>query len=488
MRVLLILAGRRTFFRWVSPPLGILQLAAYLRSRLKNLEIRIVDQRATDLSIEEVVSRAVEFGPDMVGISCTTPNCDSLGALSSGIRRALPKALQMIGGPHASAFGADLMDTLSADCVVMGEGELTCEHVLRIWQEGSRDFSAVPGLVWRSSDGECLSNPGPTPVIQDLDTLPFPAYDLIDVRAYWRLWSMSMLPPPRRYISMFTSRGCPYRCIYCHEIFGKRFRAQSPERMVDELEHYIRTYGIKEVEFFDDIFNLNGRRVIEFSELVRRRNLRVSISFPNAIRTDILTEDVADALAAAGTRLSAFALESGSPRIQELICKRLNIPKYLEGVAMLAKRRVFTYGFVMFGFPTETAADMQMTVDALRQSKLHAGYAFIVTPYPKTGLFDLAMRLHPGKMARIGYARTDYAEYPCVNLSEVSDEVLTAYMRKAYSALFLNPFRALRIVRDFPRPWSVARYAPGVLLSLTRSGHKYSQAQEYSRSQEAAAT
>ena len=478
MRVLLILTGRRTFFRWVSPPLGILQLGAYLRSTLKNVEIRVVDQRAMDCTNEEVVSRAVEFAPDVVGISCTTPNCNTLVALSSGIRCALPQALLMIGGPHASAFGAELLDTTCADCVVVGEGELTCEQVLRIWQEGSRDFSGVPGLVWRSVDGECLTNPGSAPVIEDLDTLPFPAYDLIDLRSYWRLWSMSMVPPPRRYISMFTSRGCPYGCIYCHEIFGKRFRAQSPERIVAEMEHYVRTYGIKEVEFFDDIFNLNGRRVIEFSELVQRRNLRVSISFPNALRTDILTPEVADALVAAGTRMSAFALESGSPRIQELIQKRLNIPKYLEGVAMLAKRRVFTYGFVMFGFPTETAADMQMTVDMLRASKLHAVYSWIVTPYPKTELFDLAMRLHPERMAGLDLAGTDYALFPCVNLSEVSDEVLAAYMRKAYSALFLNPLRALRIVRDFPRPWSVVRYAPGVLLSLTRSRHKYSSGQE----------
>jgi anaerobic magnesium-protoporphyrin IX monomethyl ester cyclase len=466
MRVLFILAGRRTWFKWVSPPLGILQLGAYLRSTLKNLEIRVVDQRATDYTNEEVVSRAVEFAPDVVGISCTTPNCNTLVALSSGIRRALPQALLMIGGPHASAFGADLMDTTCADCVVVGEGELICEHVLRIRQGGSRDFSAVPGLVWRSAEGECLTNPGPVPVIEDLDALPFPAYDLIDLRSYWRLWSMSLLPPPRRYVSMFTSRGCPYGCIYCHDIFGKRFRAQSPERIVAEMEHYVRTYGVKEVEFFDDIFNLQGRRVIQFSELVRRRNLRVSISFPNALRTDILTPEVADALVDAGTRVSAFALESGSPRIQKLIQKHLNIPKYLDGVAMLAKRRVFTYGFLMFGFPTETEADMQMTVDVVRQSKLHVVYPWVVTPYPKTELFDVAMRLKPEKMTGINYAGHDYVNYPCVNLSEVSDKVLKGYVFKCFPALFANPLRALRIVRDFPRPWSVWRYWEGVLITL----------------------
>jgi radical SAM superfamily enzyme YgiQ (UPF0313 family) len=467
MRVLLILAGRRTWFKWVSPPLGILQLGAYLRHTMKNVEIRVLDQRATDYTNEEVVSQAVEFAPDVVGLSCTTPNCNTLSALSSWIRRALPQTLLMVGGPHASAFGAELMDTTCADCIVMGEGELTCEHVLRIWQEGSRDFSTVPGLVWRSADGECLTNPGSTPVIQDLDALPFPAYDLIDLRSYWRLWSMSIVPPPRRYVAMFTSRGCPYGCIYCHDIFGKRFRAQSPERIVDELEHYVRTYGIKEVEFFDDIFNLNARRVIEFSELVRRRNLKVSIYFPNAIRTDILTPDVAEALADAGTRMSALALESGSPRIQQLVCKHLNIPKYLDGVAMLAKRRVFTYGFIMFGFPTETEADMQMTVDVVRQSKLHVVYPWVVTPYPKTELFEVALRLKPEKMASINYAGHDYVVYPCVNLSEVSDKVLKSYLFKSFPALFANPLRALRIVRDFPRPWSVWRYWEGVLISLT---------------------
>jgi anaerobic magnesium-protoporphyrin IX monomethyl ester cyclase len=268
-------------------------------------------------------------------------------------------------------------------------------------------------------------------------------------------------------VSMFTSRGCPYRCIYCHEIFGKRFRAQSPERIVAEMEHYVRTYGVKEVEFFDDIFNLNGKRVIEFSERVRQRNLRVHISFPNALRADILTEEVADALVAAGTRESALALESGSPRIQELIQKRLNIPKFMEGVAMLADRRVFTYGFLMFGFPTETEDEMRMTIDVVRRSKLHVVYPWIVTPYPKTELFDLAMRLKPGKMAGINYAGTDYSVYPCVNLSEVSDKVLKSYLFKCFPALFLNPARALRIVRDFPRPWSVWRYYKGVFFVLT---------------------
>jgi radical SAM superfamily enzyme YgiQ (UPF0313 family) len=133
---------------------------------------------------------------------------------------------------------------------------------------------------------------------------------------------------------------------------------------------------------------------------------------------------------------------------------------------MLAKRRVFTYGFIMFGFPTETEADMQMTVDVVRQSQLHVVYPWVVTPYPKTELFEVALRLKPEKMASINYAGHDYVVYPCVNLSEVSDKVLKSYLFKSFPALFANPLRALRIVRDFPRPWSVWRYWEGVFITL----------------------
>ena len=446
---------------------GYSQLGAYLRRTMKNVEIRVVDQRATDYTNEEVVSRAVEFAPDVVGLSCTTPNCNTLSRVEQR------DSSRLAPGPA---------DDWRPAC--FGFWRRSDGYNLRgLCRDGGRrvDVRArapdlagrLPGLQRRARSGVAQCGWGVPdesrlePVIQDLDALPFPAYDLIDLRSYWRLWSMSIVPPPRRYVAMFTSRGCPYGCIYCHDIFGKRFRAQSPERIVDELEHYVRTYGIKEVEFFDDIFNLQGRRVIEFSELVRRRNLKVSIYFPNAIRTDILTEDVAEAMADAGTRMSALALESGSPRIQKLVCKHLNIPKYLDGVAMLAKRRVFTYGFIMFGFPTETEADMQMTVDVVRQSKLHVVYPWVVTPYPKTELFEVALRLKPEKMAGINYAGHDYVVYPCVNLSEVSDKVLKSYLFKSFPALFANPLRALRIVRDFPRPWSVWRYWEGVLTTLT---------------------
>ena len=199
-------------------------------------------------------------------------------------------------------------------------------------------------------------------MVEDLDSLPFPAYDLIDVRSYWRRQSMPPIPR-RKYLSLFSSRGCPYRCSWCHRIFGRRFRANSAERIVDEIEQYVRTYGVDDIEFLDDIFNQDRKRLARFCGLVAQRNIRIKIAFPNAIRPDILTEGDVEALRGAGTYYSAFALESGSPRIQEHTGKRLNMRRFRRGVEMAGKSGIFARGRVPRGFTTRTGEQADQTVD-----------------------------------------------------------------------------------------------------------------------------
>jgi len=318
LRMFLANVGRRKpmLFPEVMPPMGVLYLAAYLRTKF-DLTLEVVNQRMDNCSNDELARRAVEFRADVVGFGSMTPPAHALGELTGKVRAALPNALILLGGPHVSAFGARALEGNAADAAVPGEGELAFEQVLHAHFEGG-SLADIPGLIWRDPSGQIVANPGMVPLIENLDSLPFPAYDLIDLRPYWRVPSMAMVPR-HKYICIVSSRGCPYQCTYCHHIFGKRFRAHSAERIVDEIEHYVRTFGINYVEFVDDIFNQDRQRVIEFSELIQRRNIRVKIAFPNAMRADILTRETVDALADAGTYFSAFALESCSPRIQEHI-------------------------------------------------------------------------------------------------------------------------------------------------------------------------
>jgi radical SAM superfamily enzyme YgiQ (UPF0313 family) len=457
LRIFLTCLGRNTIkFPGTTPPLGILYLAAYLREHF-DVDLRLVDQRAENCSTDELARRAIEFEADIVGISLLTSYAFTLQALTDAIRAGLPKSLIVLGGPHASSFGAKALENTVADAAVIGEGERSLEAIVAA-RLGGGDFSQIPGLVWRDPAGAVVTNPGAMPVIEDLDSLPFPAYDLLDIAKYWNSISFGNLHLDR-YVSMFSSRGCPRQCSFCHRIFGKRFRAHSPERVVAEIKHYVKTYGVKEIEFLDDTINNDGDRVIRIAELMGKEGLKLKLGTPNGLQSHTLTEEVLDALVGAGLHHTSFALESGSPRIQKLIGKHLSIPKFLWCVEAAAKRHVLTNGFTIMGFPTETVEDIHETVRVASESMLHTASFFTIMPYPNTPLYDQLRESHPEKLDAIRYDGKDYSTVT-LNFSEVPDSVLFAYQRKAWRRFYLNPRRLARIVRDYPDPWFLPRLLP----------------------------
>jgi len=465
LRLLLVHVGRRTIeLPVITPPLGIMSLAAYLRERLP-LTIRLIDQRLENATTTDLVRAAVDFEADVVGLGTLTPMAYLLPELTQKIRQALPKALIVLGGAHVAAFGASALEDIEADTAVPGEGEIALEKILEA-HAGGGGFGHIPGLIWRDPSGEIIVNPGAIPYIEDLDSLPFPAYDLIDFSKYWRFETMVNMPP-RRYAGFFSSRGCPYRCIYCHCIFGKHFRAQSPERIVAEIEHWQSIYGTKVVEFYDDTFNYDSGRVMEFCQLAIKRNLGLKIAFPNAIRGDILTPEIVEALVDAGLYYTACALETATPRLQKYIGKHLNISRFLEGVDMLARRGVFTYGFTMLGFPTETEEDLLRTINTTCGSMLHATSFFTVTPFPGTELYARVLETRPEKLHGIDYRKKSYTNI-MINLSEVPDAMLYGYQRSAVRKFYLNPNRLFRILTSYPHPWYLPHYIPVLALRLSK--------------------
>lgn len=465
LRVFLVNVGlRRRLYPLVTPPLGVLYLAAYIRSKF-DADLRVVNQRLENCSADELTRRALEHKADIIGLSCATTSAYQLKPITEAVRQALPNALIVLGGAHASAAKAGALEGAAADAAVPGEGELTFEHIIRVWLDGG-DFSRIPGLIWRDHNGEVKTNPGAVAIVKDLDSLPMPAYDLIDLRPYWRAQSIAPIAR-RRYVSLLSSRGCPYGCIWCHSIFGKRIRMHSAERVAEEIEYFQRTYGVDDFEFFDDTFNFDTRRVIRLTELLKARNLDVRLALPTAIRGDLMTQEVVDALADAGMYLCGFSLESGSPRLQEYSCKRLDIARFLKGVDMTAARRVFITGFCMMGFPTETEAELQQTIDVACASQFHTSSFFTVTPFPGTPLYEMVQKTHPEKLAGIRYDEMDFSAMR-VNLTDLPDRVLYGYQRKAQRQFFLSPRRIARILRDYPKPLTLPVYIPIYLHRATK--------------------
>ncbi|HON59950.1 MAG TPA: radical SAM protein [Smithella sp.] len=311
-----------------------------------------------------------------------------------------------------------------------------------------------------------IANSGEVPLIEDLDSLPVPAYDLIDLPFYWKE-TRFFLNSGSRYASLFSSRGCPYKCFYCHRIFGKQFRYQSAERIVSEIKYLKKKYNINDIEFLDDVFNLYRPRMIDFCEKLPRQVPGIKIALPNGVRTDILKFEDIDALAEAGLYYCSFALESGSPRIQKLIGKELDISKFKKNVDYAAKKRIFTNGFTMLGFPSETGSDIQMTIDAACNSLLHLCSFFTATPFANTVMYEMAKSRCPERLARLRYDNMEYGDV-FINLSDVPDEELFRYQREAWRRFYLKPSRIMRIIRDYPNPLMIPFYVPILLKRLTR--------------------
>ncbi len=444
--------------------MGILYLAAFLRSRME-ADFLLVNQRVEKQSVSRLVRMARDFGADVAGFTVLTPMAHTLPALAGGIREALPKALILAGGPHVSAVGADVLRVAGIDAAVPGEGELAFEQIIRRHLDGA-GLGDVPGIHWRDADGGAVSNPGRIPFIEDLDSLPFPAYDLMDLRPYWRQKPMPLIAR-YRYISLYSSRGCPYHCHWCHRVFGDKFRAHSAARVAEEAEHFSKTYGVDNVEFLDDIFNYDPKRVHAIHGEFERRGLRLKIAFPNGLRSDLLTRETMDCLADMGTRYISFALETGSPRLQKLLGKHLNIPRLLNAVEMAVDRGIFSNGFVMLGLPTETAEEMRQTIDVATGSRLHTALFFTLLPFPGTQVYRYAQEHKPDLVQQLNFDDLNYA-VSSINLSEVSDRELLHYQRLANVKFYSKPSRICRIVRDFPQRHLLPKYLPIFMYRVTK--------------------
>lgn len=443
--ILLINFGKRTSDNpYAAPPLGIMSLAAYIRQNL-SCNIRIINQRQENCTMEQMLKTAVSFHPDIVGIHLMTPSLKGLKWFTKTLKYCLPKTPVILGGPHVTLYQEKVLSGNHADAAVSGEGEIAFEMICAS-SDAAGSLQDVPGIFLRSDKGEILRNPGNTPVIADPDNLPFLAYDLIDLPKYWKIQSMPPIPY-RKYASLFSSRGCPNECTYCLRVFGHSFRQQSVARVISEIKYLITGFGVKEIEFLDDVFNLHHKWIEEFCEEVRRQNIRVRLSFPNGLRTDILTKEEIENLVDAGMGYAGFALESGSPRIQKMIRKNLNIPKFLENLEHAVSLGVFSYGFMMIGFPTETVEEIEETIRVACGSMLHGANFNTVNPFPNTELYEQVAKDHPEKLAKIHY--TGFRTMN-TNLTDLPDAVITRLRKKANRKFYLDGRRALRVLRDYP--------------------------------------
>ena len=448
MQRVLLVKPDASFALDVAPPVGLGYLGASVRRA--GHDVRVLDNRLPHQN-EELMWKMVEnWKPTAVGFSAFSYEVGEVHRLAREMRKRLPKALILAGGPLASSDPDGALGEGVVDCAVQGEGEaITVEILNRLDKEECwHDLPAV--AYWDEKANVAVVNPI-TSYIDDLDALPAPEWDLLDVRAYSFLPRQGFIYKNRNYFPVFTSRGCPYRCIYCHDVFGKKFRPRSSQTVLEEIGDLVENYNCKEIHFIDDIFNLNKYRAAEILQGIIDNGWKLSLAYPNGLRGDILTPELIDLMKAAGTFKVSIAVESGTKRMQKVMRKNLKFEKCKESISHLVRNRILTHAFFLVGFPSETEEEVQATIDFAQEIDAHTASFFIVNPFKGTELADMVEE--QGHKATADYRVSGYFDPTVADLaiSEVTPERLREMVSKATRDFYMKrPGRLLRILRDLP--------------------------------------
>jgi len=429
----------------VSPPLGLMYLASALRKHYaEKVVVKILDLRLFQHPLTELDKNLLEFRPDIVGISTLTVESAMMHMVAGMAKTRAPDCQVIVGGPHPTIFYEQVLKDRNIDYAVVGEGEDSFVELLN-HIEGEGPVPPLKGVAFK--EGETLIFPGNRQPINDLDSLPFPAWDLIDLDLYSKFMDFNRSMGRGKYMGLFTSRSCPYQCIYCHSIFGKGFRARSPENVLEEIRILRERYAVEEIQFYDDCFNLDLPRAKRIGEMISARVPGLRISFPNGIRGDIVDREFLQIFHQAGAYALTIAVESASPRIQKLIKKNLDLGRVRETIHQADQLKYFVQGFFMIGFPTETKEEIQMTIDFAVNSPLQMASFWVVIPYDKTGLLKIFQEW--GLQEELGFENCHYSPVRSA-YQAVTGVNLFPIKRKAYLRFYVNPSRWYKGMRRIP--------------------------------------
>lgn len=449
--------------RGYNPPLGILYIAAYTQAHTSHT-VSVIDAVVEELSWDELRIRIAEFQPNVVGITAMTLTLIDVMEAVATVKTACPEAKVVLGGPHAHLFPEETIGLPGVDFVVLGEGEVVFAELLeRIDDE--KALRQMRGIVFKSGDE--IVNTGLGAAIDELDALPFPARRLVPYTKY-----SSLLSAGEVVTTLFTSRGCPFKCRFCaRPHLGKRFRARSANNVVDEIQQCVEM-GIGMFLAYDDTFTVCRQRVIDICDEVLRRKL--DIGFDIRARVDTIDEEMLKRLKAAGCQGIHYGVEAGTEKILKALNKGITLQKAKEVFQLTRKHDIPTMAYFMIGNPSETREDIQATFRFMRQLDPDYVHMTVLAPFPGTQVYAEALErgIIPRDVWR-EFARSPDSSFRLPHWGEFfTREELNALLVEGYKKFYLRPAYVLRQlvkVRSWAELRKKAKAGLGVLSMKTKA-------------------
>ena len=450
LRVLLLKPYQKVVAGIQSPPLGLLYLTSTIREKFNSeIDIRVIDMKVAEMSAQDLVPTLESFQPDVIGFSALNFEARASYNVAQMAKKINSAVITVMGGPFALNNSATVFEEASIDWVFEGPADNTFPEALFRLACDVELGTDIPGFSRRMPDGELYFSKKQD-FIADIDALPMPAWDIVDFELYASKPNHAANLKGKLYAPLFTSRGCPYLCNYCHDIFSKKFTYHSVERVIAEIDHLYTTYGVDEFHIEDDIFNLHKPRVRELMKEVQRRwPGKMKFAFPNGLRADILDRETVDAMCDGGTYAVCIAIETVTPRLQTLIDKHLDIDKAKRALEYFNDRRIQVTCFFMLGFPTETKEELEATINFALTTPMTLAYFFAVIPQPNTPLFDLALAAN--ETITLDTAKVDSGSYRAYSswYERVYGYPLGKAIRWANLRFYFTPHRVLQVLRHW---------------------------------------
>jgi radical SAM superfamily enzyme YgiQ (UPF0313 family) len=475
MRVCLINPPRIQPKAWgkpnVFPPIVLATVAAVLE---KNHKVSIIDaptegwenlaeldetKYRVGLSAETIAERIAKWNPDVVALEIPFSGWSRTAfEVAATVKKSNKKIFVVLFGLHPSSRPLECLQETDVDFVVVGEPEKTISELISALEQ-ERDFKAIDGLGFREKDKPTLT--GKRVVIDDLDTLPFPARHLLPMHVYAKAVKQNPLRGEisKPYTIIITSRGCPYNCVFCSScvVWGKKWRPRSAKNVVDEVEQVVKKFGIKQIDFSDDNMTLDRQRMMEICDLIVKRDIKVEWFTPNGIRADSLDEELLCKMKKAGCKKIRIAPESGVQRIVNEIIKKNQDLKTVEKAVVLCKKVGIRVGcFFVIGLIGETKQDIEETINFAYKLRSLGADTFI---------FSIAMPLYGTAFyehaKQKGFLKEGFCDYalaatePQVETPEFSAQDLQELCMKAN---MVNPtFTRSKVLRAMKHPVKTAK-------------------------------
>jgi len=390
--------------------------------------ISIIDFMLLNISAEEAISRINILNPGVIVLHSSTPSFKSDICFIRKIKLLLPHVKVILFGLHTTSCPEDILSS-DIEYVVRAEPEVTVSSLVAAFVSDSKSLDGVLGIsYWRN--GRVFHNPG-RGYIDDLDSLPFPAWEYLDVKKY-------VLPYDNNpFLIINVSRGCPFHCIFCtsHVYYGNRWRCRSPENVVLEIEEIVAKYGINNFLFLSDTFNFSKDFIFSLCGLIIRREL--NIKWMCNSRVDILEKESLKIMKEAGCWLISLGIESASESILEHVNKGITARQSKDAISAIRKAGIKTLCYFVFGLPGENVVTIQKTIDFIKNCGCDYGHFYSATPFPGTEFYRLAK--DAGWLLSEDWSRYSHGSSDVISYPQLSADAIRSSVTKAYRSFYLRP-------------------------------------------------